>query len=192
MNQFDGLPLFHFGAIVADPPWRFFNYSAKGEVKNPVAQYDCMSLSEIKALPVANLAKPDSALVMWATAPMLPQALEVMQAWGFAFKSVGAWAKESKSGKKIAFGTGYVFRSASEFYLVGTIGKPEIKSRSVRNLIWSPIREHSRKPDQIYEDIEALFFGPFLDLFSRQSRPGWTTWGNEVGKFDRPKMVAAE
>jgi N6-adenosine-specific RNA methylase IME4 len=183
-DPFADLPLFHFGVILADPPWRFFNYSAKGEVKNSVAQYDCMDLPAIKALPVANLAKSDSALIMWATAPMLPQALEVMQAWGFTFKSAGAWAKESKSGDKIAFGTGYVFRSAAEFYLVGTIGKPAIQSRSVRNLIWSPIREHSHKPDQIYVDIEVLFDGPYLDLFSRQNRPGWTAWGSETGKFE--------
>ena len=182
-DEMKGLPLFHFGAILADPPWRFFNYSAKGEVKNPVAHYDCMDLPGIKSLPVAHVAKPDCALVMWATAPMLPQAFEVMQAWGFEFKTAGAWAKESKTGEKIAFGTGYVFRSAAEFYLVGTLGKPAIKSRSVRNLIWAPIREHSRKPDQMHADVEALFDGPYLELFARSTRPNWTCWGNEVEKF---------
>jgi len=114
---------------------------------------------------------------------MLPEALDVMRAWGFKFKTAGAWAKESKSGEKVAFGTGYVFRSAAEFYLVGTIGKPEIKSRSIRNLIWSPVREHSRKPDQIFRDVEELFEGPYLELFAREPRPGWTSWGNQVGKF---------
>jgi N6-adenosine-specific RNA methylase IME4 len=183
MSMFAALPLFHFGAVLADPPWRFLNYSAKGEIKNPVAQYDCMSLAAIKALPVAHLVKPDSALVMWATAPMLPQAIETLVAWGFTFKTAGAWAKESKSGEKIAFGTGYVLRSAAEFYLIGTLGNPAIRSRSVRNLIWSPVREHSRKPDQIHTDVESLFEGPYLELFARQQRAGWTAWGNETTKF---------
>lgn len=177
------LPLFHFGAILADPPWYFSNYSEKGEAKNPVAHYDCMDLPAIKGLGVGHHAKPDSALVLWATAPMLPQAFEVMAAWGFTFKTAGAWAKESKSGEKIAFGTGYVFRSAAEFYLVGTLGKPAIKSRSIRNLIWAPVREHSRKPDQMHADVEALFDGPYLELFARETRPGWTVWGNQTEKF---------
>lgn len=184
MSTMDGLPLFHFGAILADPPWRFFNYSAKGEAKNPVAHYDCMSLPAIKRLPVDHLAKPDCALIMWATAPMLPQAFEVMAAWGFTFKTAGAWAKESKTGEKIAFGCGYVYRSAAEFYLLGTLGKPAYKSRSVRNLIWAPVREHSRKPDQMHTDVESLFDGPYLELFARSERLGWTSWGNEVGKFN--------
>jgi N6-adenosine-specific RNA methylase IME4 len=183
----DDLPLFHFGAILADPPWYFANYSAKGEAKNPIAHYDCMTLPALQTLPVAHLAKPDCALIMWATAPMLPEALSLMGIWGFVFKTAGCWAKESKAGEKVAFGTGYIFRSASEFYLVGTIGKPAIKSRSVRNLIWEPVREHSRKPDQIYANIETLFDGPYLDLFSRQTRPGWVSWGDEVGKFDQPR-----
>jgi N6-adenosine-specific RNA methylase IME4 len=131
----------------------------------------------------AGRAKPDSALIMWATAPMLPDAFEVMAAWGFKFKTAGAWAKESKSGEKIAFGTGYVYRSAAEFYLLGTIGKPAIKSKSVRNLIWAPVREHSRKPDQMHADVEALFDGPYLELFAREARPGWTVWGNQADKF---------
>jgi N6-adenosine-specific RNA methylase IME4 len=177
------LPLFHFGAILADPPWYFANYSAKGEEKNPVAHYDCMDLAAIKAMRVGDVARPDSALIMWATAPMLPQAFEVMKAWGFAFKTAGAWGKLSKSGQKTAFGTGYVYRSAAEFYLLGTIGSPAIKSRSVRNLILAPVREHSRKPDQMHEDVESLFDGPYLELFARSPRAGWTVWGNQADKF---------
>jgi len=187
MNE---LPLFHFGVILADPPWYFENYSEKGEGKNPVAHYDCMDLEAIKALPVGHHAKPDCALFMWATAPMLPQAFEVMAAWGFAFKTAGAWAKESKTGEKIAFGNGYIYRSAAEFYLVGTLGKPKAKSHSVRNLIWEPVREHSRKPDQMHIDVEALFDGPYLELFARQQRPGWTAWGNQTEKF-APQPISA-
>lgn len=183
-RPFDSVPPLTFGAILADPPWHFRNYSAKGEGRNPTAHYDCMDLDAIKALPVSHLARPDCGLVMWATAPMLPQAIETMKAWGFAFKSAGAWAKQSKTGNAWAFGTGYCFRSAAEFFLLGTIGRPKINSRSIRNLIAAPVREHSRKPDDLHHMVEALFDGPYLELFARESRPGWTTWGNQSTKFD--------
>ena len=181
---FGDLPLHHFGLIAADPPWRFKNFSAKGEGKNPIKHYDCMTIDEIKAMPVADLAAPNCALIMWATAPLLPQGIEVMRAWGFTFKSAGAWAKQSSTGEKWAFGPGYCFRSAAEFFLLGTIGKPPVLSRSIRNLIVAPVREHSRKPNQFISNAEALFPGPRLELFSRQKRPGWTVWGNETDKFE--------
>lgn len=181
--KFKELPPRSFGAILCDPPWRFSNYSPKGEAKNATNHYDCMSLGEIKALPVSDLAAKDCALIMWATAPMLPQAIETLDAWGFTYKSAGAWAKQSKTGKKWSFGTGYVFRSATEFYIVGTIGKPRVKSRSIRNLIVAPVREHSRKPDDMHAHVEALFDGPYLEMFAREARPGWSAWGNETTKF---------
>ena len=172
------------GCIVADPPWKIANYSAKGEGKNPFAHYVCMSTADIAALPVNQLAAPDCALLMWATAPMLPDAVALMAAWGFTFKSAGAWAKQSSTGNAWAFGTGYCLRSAAEFFLLGTIGKPKVRSRSVRNLIVAPVREHSRKPEAQYEMAEALFDGPYVEIFSRTNRPGWSAWGNEVGKFE--------
>lgn len=110
--------------------------------------------------------------------------IELLTAWGFTFKSAGAWAKQSSTGECWAFGTGYVFRSAAEFYLVGAIGKPRVGSRSIRNLIAAPVREPSRKPDQLHADVEALYAGPYAELFARQRRPGWDAWGNQVGKFD--------
>lgn len=180
---FGGLRPFGYSAILADPPWYFRNYSAAGEVKNPAAHYACMSTADIAALPVNHLAAPDCALVMWATAPMLPDAIDLLRAWGFTFKSAGAWAKQSSTGEKWAFGTGYCFRSAAEFFILGTIGKPKVRSRAVRNLIVAPVREHSRKPDEQYETVEQLFDGPYLELFSRTARAGWAAWGNEAGKF---------
>jgi N6-adenosine-specific RNA methylase IME4 len=174
----------HYRVILIDSPWRFFNYSAKGEKKNPVARYDCMPLGEIMALPVSQLATPDCVLISWATAPMLPQAIEAMQQWGFVFKSAGAWAKQSSTGNAWSFGTGYVYRSAAEFWLMGTIGRPKQKARNVRNLIVSPVRAHSQKPEQMYEDIEKLWDGPFVELFARATRPNWSSWGNQVGKLD--------
>jgi N6-adenosine-specific RNA methylase IME4 len=191
MSPFGNLRPLHYGVILADPPWYFRNYSAKGEGKNPVAHYDCMDLDAIKALPVSHLAAPDCACIMWATAPMLPQAIETMAAWGFAFKSAGAWAKQSSTGEKWAFGIGYCYRSAAEFWLLGTLGKPRQRSRSIRNLIAAPVREHSRKPDQMRTDIEALFDGPYLELFARESAAGWDSWGNQVNKFD-PAPVEKE
>ncbi len=172
-----------YGVILADPPWRFLNRSAKGEKKNPVAHYPCMTIDQLAALPVAALAASDCALVTWATAPLLDCAIELVRTWGFTFKSAGAWAKQSSTGQRWAFGPGYVYRSAAEFYIVATIGKPRVLSHSVRNLIVAPIREHSRKPDAMHADVEALYAGPYAELFARQRRPGWDAWGNETDKF---------
>jgi N6-adenosine-specific RNA methylase IME4 len=129
-----------YAAILADPPWQFRVFSSKGEKKSPQAHYACMDRRAIKALPVGELAAPDCALVMWATAPLLPEAIAALQAWGFTFKSAGAWAKRSSTGQKWAFGTGYCYRSAAEFWLLGTRGRPQQRVRNVRNLIVSPVR----------------------------------------------------
>lgn len=193
---FGDLRTFGYRVILADPPWRFENYSEKGEVKNPIAHYDCVEALKLAQLPVRDLASGDGAVcIMWATAPMLPQALALLAGWGFAYKTMGAWAKLSKTGGKQAFGTGYVYRSALEPWLLGQFGKVAPISRSVRNLIgddlagldeWaiaSPVREHSRKPEAMHKSIEALFDGPYCELFARARRPGWDAWGNEVGKF---------
>ncbi len=173
-----------YGVILADPPWHFENFSAAGEEKNPVAHYACMDVDDIAALPVDKLAAPDSVLVMWATAPMLDVAFNVMAAWGFAFKTAGAWHKRTVTGNHDAFGTGYIYRSAFEPWLVGTKGSPEIRVRDVRNLLVEPVREHSRKPDRMRINIERQFHGPYAELFARERAPGWDAWGNQVGKFE--------
>lgn len=180
---FGDLRTFGYGAILADPPWKYSNYSRKGEHKGAAAQYDCMTQAELAALPVSQLAAPDCALIMWATPPLLPVAVETMKAWGFTFKSAGSWAKQSSTGQKWAFGTGYCYRAATEFYLLGTIGRPEFRSKSVRNLIVAPTRGHSRKPDQMHLDVERLFHGPYCELFARAPRAGWDVWGNQTDKF---------
>ena len=181
---FGSIPMFSQGVIHIDIPWSYEMWSEKGHEKSPHAHYDCMSMEELKALPVGHLAAPDSVCVMWGVFPMMPQALELLAHYGFQFKTGGSWAKQSPTGKAWAFGTGYIYRAASEFWIVGTIGSPRIKSRSIRNLIVSPRRQHSRKPDQIFSDIEALWEGPYIDLFGRQQRAGWTVWGHEAQKFD--------
>ncbi len=182
-----------YGAILADPPWRFANFSTKGEKKNPVAHYGCETVEDLQIFPVNRLAAPHCALFLWATFPMLPGALAVMNAWGFTYKSGGAWAKRSSTGKKWQFGTGYIFRSAAELLLVGTRGKPKVLNHSTRNLIATdapledlivaPVREHSRKPDDTYALVQALYAGPYVELFARSTREGWTAWGDEVGSF---------
>ena len=181
---FGDLPARHFRTILADPPWQFSNWSAKGEAKNPNQHYACMSLADIKALPVSDLAHPDGCgLIMWATSPMLDVQIDTLKAWGFSYKACGAWGKLTSTGKHRAFGGGYILRSAAEFYLIGTIGEIKRMSRSVRNFIEAPVREHSRKPDQMRADCEALWPGPRVELFARQAAPGWDCWGNQTDKF---------
>lgn len=172
-----------FDLIMADPPWSFDNFSAKGEAKNAKAQYECTPLEWIRSLPVSALAAENCVLMLWATNPMLPQAFDVMSAWGFTYKTAGHWAKRTKHGK-LAFGTGYILRCAGEPFLIGVRGSPKT-SRSVRSVIEGPVREHSRKPDEAFAAAEALMpEARRIELFSRQARPGWANWGNEMNLFD--------
>lgn len=189
---FDPLIPMKYGAILADPPWAYAMRSAKGYKKSPEAHYDTMPLEEIRALPVRELAGPDCLLFMWSTWPHLPQALEVIEAWGFQFVTGGAWIKRTKHWN-LAFGTGYVQRSASEPYLVAKIATPELASRSERNVIDVPLvadkieavrREHSRKPVQMREMIDRLLPRAFkAELFAREPWEGNDIWGNETFKF---------
>jgi len=168
--------------IMMDIPWHYRLYSQAGEKKSPQAHYKTMSIEQVKALPVVDLAAPNSVLWLWAINPMLPQALDVMTALGFTFKTAGTWLKVTKHGK-ISFGTGYILRGSNEPFLIGTRGKPKT-SRSVRSGFTGLIREHSRKPEEAYQAAERLMpDARRLDLFSRTDRPGWTSWGDEVGKF---------
>jgi N6-adenosine-specific RNA methylase IME4 len=170
------------GVVLADPPWSFITYSPKGWHKSAHAHYPCMDLSDILALPVAALAAPDSVLVLWSTQVHLLHALAVLDRWGFSFKTVAAWAKQSKSGQRWQFGTGYRLRSAAEFFLIGTRGRPRQLSRSSRNLIVAPVREHSRKPDEIYELIERTWPGPHVELFARYPRTAWNQWPEPIAE----------
>lgn len=169
--------------IVADPPWLFGLYSDKGEKKSPQAQYACMALDDIKALPVGHLARSDCWLFLWVTAPLLPEGIETMRAWGFRYVTTVAWRKVTKNGKR-AMGPGYVARSMHENALVGAVGSPAY-GPALPSIFDGVRREHSRKPNEFYELIDR--FAPQawkVDLFSRESRPGWLTWGNQATKFD--------
>jgi len=174
-----------YGCILADPPWTYETRSVNGQSKSPSQHYKVMGLDEIQSLPVHLLAADDCMLIMWTTAPHLEQGIETMRAWGFDYVTAGAWAKQTSTGTKLAFGTGYIYRSAAEFYLVGKIGNPRSAAKNIRNLILAPVREHSRKPDEMHEQLERMF--PNVrrcELFGRQSRPGWAVWGNETEKFN--------
>lgn len=178
----EDVPLFRYGLIMADPPWAFENWSAAGEEKNASAQYRCADLAWIKSLPVGHMAARDCVLWLWATNPMLPQALEVMSAWGFSFKTGGHWSKKTAGGKQ-AFGTGYILRCAGEPFLIGTVGEPSC-THSVRSVIEGPVREHSRKPEEAFAAAESLRPDvERLELFSREERPGWDVMGDQIGRF---------
>lgn len=187
---FGDLKPLSFDVILADPPWHFNLYSSAGVAKSPQAQYATMSAEAIKALPVADLGRGDCLLMMWACWPSLPLAMSVLDAWGFRYVTGGSWHKRTRHGKS-NFGCGYRLRSATEPFLIGTLGNPTT-AKNIRNLIDaaeidSENRGHSRKPDEQYTMLEALCpraLG-FVELFARQTKPGWSAWGNEVGKFDK-------
>lgn len=184
---FPGLPARHFGAIMADCPWRFRNWSMtelakRGEkwakMKGRPA-YDVMDTDDICRLPVGELAAKDCVLFLWATFPQLPEALRVMAAWGFTYKSGGVWAKRNPLGRGWWLGLGYWMRGNPELLLLGTRGKPRRIDNTVSNLIVSARRRHSEKPDETYGLVERLVAGPYLELFSRRRWPGWTGWGEQ-------------
>ncbi|MFO1074849.1 MAG: MT-A70 family methyltransferase [Geminicoccaceae bacterium] len=182
----------HYRAIYADPPWRFATYSDKGKGRSAEAHYDCLSLPEIMALPVAEWAAPDCVLLMWTTDPMLPQALEVLRAWGFTYKTVGFyWVKLNKGKtppwqeRDLFTGMGFWTRANPEMCLLATRGHPRRRGTDVPRVLVAPRREHSRKPLETYERIERLVDGPYLELFARATRPGWDTFGNQAGLFDQ-------
>jgi N6-adenosine-specific RNA methylase IME4 len=173
-----------YGVIYADPPWYFKTYSNKGKDKSPEKHYSCMSLSDIISLPVSELAKDDAVLLMWVVDPLLDQAFKVIDAWGFKYKTVGfTWAKTNRTKMGFFTGLGYWTRGNPEMCLLATKGKPKRISKSVPQLVVEQRREHSRKPDIMYNHIENLLQGPYIELFARTKRPGWDSWGNQTEKF---------
>ena len=182
-----------YGAIYADPPWRFATYSDKGKGRSAEAHYDCMTLADIKAMPVAAWAARDAALFLWTTDPMLRHALEVIEAWGFTYKTVAFyWVKlnRNRGGMLLApsdffTGMGFWTRANPELCLLATRGKPRRRATDVAKLMVAARREHSRKPDETYARIERLVGGPYLELFARVSQPGWDRLGNQAGLFDQ-------
>lgn len=206
-ETFSNLPKNHYGVILADPPWAFQTWWSGRSNKLPSPKkkfsypsraskpaYEVMREEELNALPVADLAAEDCVLFLWTCWPILPWSLRTIEAWGFEYKTCGfCWVKAHakqidmfRDDIEPHMTLGYWTRANSEVCLLATRGDPKRNSTDVRQAIIEPRREHSRKPDQIHERIERLVSGPYLELFARQSRPGWDTWGNETTKFDQP------
>jgi N6-adenosine-specific RNA methylase IME4 len=186
-----------YRALHIDPPWRFQNYSAKGEGRNAVSHYNCLSVEALSALPIDKLADEDCAMFLWTTDPFLPVALKLIKDWGFEYKTVGFyWAKTNRTAdlsslteRDFFCGLGYWTRANLEQCLLATRGSPRRVARDVRRLIISPRREHSRKPDEVYARIERLVEGPYLDMFARETRAKWDAWGDEATLFDSDSAV---
>jgi len=203
-DPFANLPKGHFGAIYADPPWAYKTYSGDAiparASRNGLAtaHYQTMPIDQICALPVSEIAADDCALFVWVTWPTLLDAIKLIEAWGFAYKTCAfAWTKADARQQEFFrddvtpyMGLGYWTRANSEVCLLGTRGKPKRLAADVRQAIVEPRREHSRKPDCVPARIERLVEGPYLELFARTQRPGWTVWGNQTVKF-APESAAA-
>lgn len=204
-DPFAELPRGHFGAILADPPWHFQSWDGRkfsgGNQVRPDGTaiaggargtpYQTMRGEDIGSLPVLDLAASDCVLFMWMCWPLLPNALKLIEAWGFTYKTCGFdWMKARTSqidmfrdDADASMGMGYWTRANSEVCLLATRGKPKRLNADVRQAIIEPRRQHSRKPDCVHSRIERLVAGPYLELFARARRSGWTTWGNQLDHF---------
>lgn len=179
-----------FGTILADPPWQFQNRTGKVAPEHKrLSRYGTMTLEEIKDLPVAITAADTAHLYLWVPNALLPEGLEVMRAWGFQYKSNLVWHKIRKDGGSDGRGVGFYFRNVTELILFGVRGKNARTlqpGRTQVNYLSSRKREHSRKPDEQYEIIEACSPGPFLELFARGDRKKWVGWGNQADNSYEP------
>lgn len=179
-----------FATILADPPWQFTNRTGKMAPEHRrLSRYSTMTLDEISELPVASVAAPTSHLYLWVPNALLPEGLAVMSAWGFTYKSNIVWYKIRKDGGPDGRGVGFYFRNVTEIILFGVKGKNArtlAPGRTQVNLLSTRKREHSRKPDEQYELIEACSPGPYLEIFARGTRRKWEAWGNQANDQYRP------
>nr|WP_208417512.1 MT-A70 family methyltransferase [Sphingopyxis panaciterrae] len=173
---------------MADPPWRFANRTGKmAPEHHRLSRYGTMDLEEIKALPVVEVAARPSHLYLWVPNALLSEGMEVMNAWGYQYKTNLIWHKIRKDGGPDGRGVGFYFRNVTEVILFGVRGKGARTlppGRSQVNFLATRKREHSRKPDELYDIIEACSPGPRLELFARGGRPGWEAWGNQAEIYD--------
>lgn len=169
--------------IYADPPWQYKTYSKKGKGRSAESHYPTMCKEDIQAIPIDNIADKDSVLFLWVTAPCLLEGIELIEKWGFTYKTVAfTWVKKNKKKDSIFIGMGYYTRANAEYCLLATRGKVLKRiSHSVSSVVITPIEEHSKKPNIVRERIVALFGDlPRIELFARQHVDGWDCWGNEV------------
>ena len=165
--------------IYADPPWRYRQKNVQGAAEN---HYPTMSLEELCSLPIKELAAPDCTLFLWATFPQLQEAIHLIHAWGFSFKTAAfVWVKLNRKAESLFMGLGHWTRANAEICLLATKGHPKRQARNVHQIIISHIEEHSKKPDEVRQRIEDLMGDlPRIELFARQHPPGWDVWGNEA------------
>jgi len=173
-----------FSTILADPPWQFTNHTGKVSPEHKrLYRYQTMSLDEIKQLPVDQIAAGRAHLYLWVPNALIFEGLQVMESWGFTYKTNIIWYKIRKDGGPDRRGMGFYFRNVTEILLFGVRGK-DIRTlkpgRTQENIISSRKREHSRKPDEQYDIIESCSWGPYIELFGKYLREGWSTWGNQV------------
>lgn len=181
-----------FKSVLADPPWQFQNRTGKVAPEHRrLSRYGTLTLEQIAGLPVQDVVSDVAHLYLWVPNALLPEGLATMAAWGFKYKSNIIWHKIRKDGGPDGRGVGFYFRNVTEVLLFGVRGKGKgvrtlAPGRSQVNFIASRKREHSRKPDEQYELIESCSPGPFLELFGRGTRRGWSTWGNQAEEDYRP------
>lgn len=173
-----------YSTILADPPWRFANRTGKMAPEHRrLSRYGTMTLQEIMALPVSRVSRDPAHLYLWVPNALIGEGLAVMKSWGFEYKTNLVWYKVRKDNGPDRRGVGFYFRNVTELVLFGVRGK---KARTLRpgrtqaNLLQTRKREHSRKPDEIFDIVEACSAGPYLELFARHPRQGWAQWGDEV------------
>ena len=172
-----------FGTILADPPWRFNNRTGRVAPEyRRLHRYQSLPFDEIVQLPVSELSSEEGHLYLWVPNALLREGLEVMKHWGFEYKTNLVWHKVRKDGEPDGRGVGFYFRNVTEIVLFGVRGAIRTSDAGRRqvNIIRTQKREHSRKPDELYEIIEQCSPGPYLELFARHSRAGWVQWGDEL------------
>ncbi len=185
---FESLDPHSYSWIDVDAPWDFSLFSIKGGNKSAQKHYRCLPLEEIKAFPVMDLAAEHCVLSLWATAPMLKQQMEVLDAYGFTYKTEMIWRKTTELGKQ-TFGPGYIVRGSHEPVLIATRGHPKFVAKNIRSCFDGIRREHSRKPAEFYELADRMLpKGRRVKLFSRETTERWESWGDEVGKFDAAQL----
>jgi len=173
-----------FGCILADPPWQFVNRTGKMAPEHRrLSRYGTMDTTRICSLPITDIAASVAHLYLWVPNALLPEGLHVMKAWGFTYKSNVVWHKIRKDGGSDGRGVGFYFRNVTELVLFGVRGKNArtlTPGRTQVNYLATRKREHSRKPDELYQIVEACSPGPRIELFARGTRPGWKSWGNQA------------
>lgn len=176
-----------YGTILADPPWRFANRTGKMAPEHRrLSRYSTLKLEDIKNIPVSDVAAKNSHLYLWIPNALLAEGMEVLKYWGFRYKTNLIWHKVRKDGGPDGRGVGFYFRNVTEMVLFGIKGnlRTFAPGRRQVNIIRSQKREHSKKPEELYDIIEACSPGPYLELFARGSRENWDQWGNEVDNYE--------